>query len=173
LRYYKGLHLLLDAVQDTDFQVVIVGIGKLRTQLENQARKLGLKNIHFMGQVSEEDKVALLQLCYAYVFPSHLRSEAFGISLLESAIFGKPMISTEIGTGTSFINMDGKTGIVVPPASPEALRKAMQDLIDNPAMANEYGKNAEKRYRQYFTGDKHAEAYLNVYRKLLTGKKRA
>ena len=60
--------------------------------------------------------MALLALSYAILFPSHLRSEAFGISLLEGAMFGKPLISSEIGTGTTYINIDGKTGVVVPPS---------------------------------------------------------
>ena len=75
-----------------------------------------------MGYLLEDDKVALINLCYAVVFPSHLRSEAFGISLLEGAMYGKPLISSEIGTGTSHINIDGETGLVVPPNDPVALQ---------------------------------------------------
>jgi len=62
------------------------------------------------------------------VFPSYLRSEAFGISLLEDAMYGKPMISREIGTGTTYINIGGETGLVVPPSDSMALRQAMSYL---------------------------------------------
>src|SRR5690606_23534758 len=93
---------------------------------------LGVHNIHFLGQLSEEDKTVLLMLCYAFVFPSHLRSEAFGLSLLEAAMFGKPMISCEIGTGTSYINYMNNTGYVVPPADSLALANAMQFFLDHP-----------------------------------------
>ena len=71
----------------------------------------------------DDDKIALLTLCHALTFPSHLRSEAFGISLLEAAMFGKAMISTEIGTGTSYVNVDGETGLVVPASDPGALQR--------------------------------------------------
>ena len=79
----------------------------------------------FLGAIPDEDKVALLTLCYGVVFPSHLRAEAFGVSLLEGAMFGKPMISSEIGTGTSHVNVGGVTGLVVPPGDSAALRAAL------------------------------------------------
>lgn len=170
LRYYKGLHILLDAAQGTDYPVVIVGAGPVEAELKAHAARLGLRNIHFLGAVSDEDKVALLQLCYAVVFPSHLRSEAFGISLLEGAMFGKPMISSEIGTGTSYINVNGETGLVVSAGNPAAFRDAMCYLWNNPDAAAEMGKRAEARYWQLFTAERMAESYANLYRDLLSGK---
>lgn len=167
LRYYKGLHILLDAVQHSDYPVVIVGAGPVEAELKAHALRLGLRNIHFLGAVSDQDKVALLQLCYAVVFPSHLRSEAFGISLLEGAMFGKPMISSEIGTGTSYINVNGETGLVVAAGNPPAFRDAMNYLWDNPDRAAEMGRRAEARYWQLFTAEKMAESYANLYKKLL------
>ncbi len=166
LRYYKGLHVLLDAIHNCPFPMVIVGAGPIEMELKGHARRLGLKNLMFLGAVSEMDKVALLQLCYALAFPSHLRSEAFGISLLEGAMYGKPMISSEIGTGTSYINSDGETGLVVPPSDPLALRNAMQTLWDNPLMAARMGQQAEARYWALFTSSKMAERYVELYQKL-------
>lgn len=167
LRYYKGLSVLLEALREIDFPMVIVGSGPLELELKKQASQLGLKNILFLGHLGDLDKVALLTLCYAAVFPSHLRSEAFGISLLEGAMYGKPMISSEIGTGTSYINIDQETGLVVPPADPFALRQALCFLWDNPDVAALMGKQAEKRYWEVFTAEKMAREYVEVYRNLL------
>jgi rhamnosyl/mannosyltransferase len=128
---------------------------------------LKLKNVHFIGALPDVDKVALLQLCYAVVFPSHLRSEAFGLSLLEGAMFGKPMISSEIGTGTSYINVNGETGIVVEPSNPEAFRNAMKTLWDNPNIAAAMGKRAEERYWELFTAEQMAANYAKLYQELL------
>ena len=111
--------------------------------------------------------MALLTLCYTILFPSHLRSEAFGISLLEGAMYGKPLISSEIGTGTTYINIDGETGLVVKPSDPGALRKAMDYLWNNPKVSKNMGKYAEKRYWDLFTADKMAKSYLNIYKTLL------
>ena len=167
LRYYKGLHILLEAAKGTSYPIVIVGAGPIEAELKKQAEETGLSNIHFLGFLSDEDKVALLTLCYAVVFPSHLRSEAFGISLLEGAMYGKPLISSEIGTGTSFINIANETGLVVPPSDPLALRQAMRTLWDNPEMAAEMGLKAEARYWKLFTADKMVASYIDLYRKLV------
>ena len=163
LRYYKGLHILIEAAQGTDYPIVIVGAGPIETELKAQAVQLGLRNIHFLGQLPDEDKVALLTLCYGVVFPSHLRSEAFGVSLLEGAMYGKPMISSEIGTGTTFINIADETGLVVPPSDPAALRQAMQYLWEHPQQAAEMGRRAEERYWQHFTADQMVKSYVELY----------
>ncbi|MGE7956479.1 glycosyltransferase family 4 protein [Pseudomonas sp. NPDC089530] len=170
MRYYKGLHILLDALKGVDYPVVIVGAGPLEAELHAQAAALGLRNLHFLGRLGDEDKVALLQLSYAIVFPSHLRSEAFGISLLEGAMYGKPMISSEIGTGTSYINIHGETGLVVPPSDPPAFRAAMGQLWDNPEQAAQMGLKAEARYRQLFTADEMGRKWNALYQELLEEK---
>ncbi|HEV7815682.1 MAG TPA: glycosyltransferase family 4 protein [Janthinobacterium sp.] len=167
LRYYKGLHILLDSVANSDYPVVIVGAGPIEMELKAHAERLGLTHVKFLGALGEDDKVALLQLCYAMVFPSHLRSEAFGISLLEGAMFGKPMISSEIGTGTTYINVDGDTGLVVPPSDPAAFGKAMAALWDQPDMAQRMGRRAEARYWELFTAEKMADSYVSLYRELV------
>jgi glycosyltransferase involved in cell wall biosynthesis len=166
LRYYKGLHILLDAVAQRDYPVVIVGAGPIEQELKAHAARLGLKHVLFVGALDDRDKVALLTLCYAVAFPSHLRSEAFGISLLEGAMFGKPMISSEIGTGTTYINIHNETGLVVPPSDPQALGEAMRTLWDNPGMAAEMGRRAAERYRTLFTSEQMAASYTALYQEL-------
>ena len=167
LRYYKGLHILLNALCDLDYPVVIVGSGPVEIELKEHAAQLKLKNIRFLGVLSDESKVALFKLCYAVVFPSHLRSEAFGISLLEGAMYGKPMISSEIGTGTSYINIHQETGLVIPPSDPLALSQAMSLLWNNPMMVEKMGLQAEKRYWSFFTAERMALQYADIYKELL------
>ena len=167
MRYYKGLHILLEACRDTDYPVVIVGAGPMEAQLREQAQRLQLNNVHFLGPLPDTEKNVLLQLSRVIVFPSHLRSEAFGISLLEGAMFGKPMISSEIGTGTSYINISGQTGLVVPPSDAVALKIAMHQLWHDQELAVNLGHAAGERYRQLFTAERMGEQFNNLYRKLL------
>jgi rhamnosyl/mannosyltransferase len=167
LRYYKGLHILLDAVRNLNYPVVIVGAGPIEHELKEHAKRLGLTHVLFVGALDDADKVALLTLCYAVAFPSHLRSEAFGISLLEGAMYGKPMISSEIGTGTTYINIHGETGLVVPPSDPDAFGDAMRTLWDNPELAQAMGKRAEARYEELFTAERMAASYSALYHELV------
>jgi glycosyltransferase involved in cell wall biosynthesis len=168
LRYYKGLHILIEANRGMDFPIVIVGAGPVEAELRKHASDAGLTKVTFLGTIAEIDKVALFILSHAVVLPSHLRSEAFGISLLEGAMFGKPMISGEIGTGTSYINHHDETGLVVPAADPGALGKAMRFLMDNPARAGEMGREAFLRYQKYFSAKEMVDRYIDLYRQVMS-----
>ena len=166
LRYYKSVHVLLDAMQGAPFRVVVAGEGPEGPALRRQAARLGLDNVTFAGRVSDETKVALLRLCRGLVFPSAMRSEAFGVTLLEAAMQGRPMISTEQGTGTSYVNLHGKTGLVMAPNDPCALRDAMNRLNADASLAARMGKAACHRFEAEFTGARMGERYARVYREV-------
>jgi len=167
LRYYKGLEFLLEAAENASFRIVIVGSGPTEKQLRSLARKKRLNNVEFLGFVDDIDKRALLELCRAVVFPSHLRAEAFGISLLEAAMYGKPMVSSEIGTGTSYVNINNVTGIVVPPEDPVALRRAMDTLLRQHELAKRLGNAARRRFEMLFTAERMGKQYRDLYERLL------
>jgi glycosyltransferase involved in cell wall biosynthesis len=167
LRYYKGLHILLEAARNASYRVVIVGSGPVEAELQAQAQALGLNNVEFCGYVDDDVKLALFHLCRAVVFPSYLRAEAFGVTLLEGAMSARSLISAEIGSGTSHINVDGETGLVVPPGCPQALREAMDYLYFNPSEAARMGRNARSRYERLFTGKIMGADYARVYREVL------
>ena len=167
LRYYKCLHILLDALPGTPYRVVIAGSGPTERDLRSQAARLGVEDrVQFAGYVPDEEKVALLRLARGVVFPSYLRSEAFGVGLLEGAMYGRPLVSTEVGSGTSHVNVDGETGLVVAPGSPSALRQAMDQLHHRPDLARMMGRNARRRYEKLFTGELMGLRYADIYREL-------
>lgn len=163
LRYYKGLHTLLEAMTGTNHQLVISGMG---TEYNNLKKKK-LKNVHFLGQIDDKQKTDLLNSCLCLILPSHLRSEAFGIALIEGAMFAKPLISCEIGTGTSYINKDLETGFVIPPNSPIDLKRAMSELVENSKLAKKMGKAALERYKKLFTLKIMETKTTNLYKSLL------
>jgi glycosyltransferase involved in cell wall biosynthesis len=166
LRYYKGTHFLVRAAKALGAKVVIAGSGPEDGQLKALAADLGAHQVVFAGQVSDAEKTSLLKSCRALVLPSHLRSEAFGMVLVEAAMFGKPMISCEIGTGTSFVNDHEQTGFVVPPENPSALATAMSTLLTNEGLAASMGAAARGRYEQLFSGAALGLAYNELYKSL-------
>jgi rhamnosyl/mannosyltransferase len=130
------------------------------------AQELGASNVLFAGQVTDEEKVALIKRCRAMVLPSHLRSEAFGMVLVEAAMLGRPMVSCEIGTGTSYVNLDGETGFVVPPEDPDALAEALGILLVDNSLATRLGLGARTRYERMFSGPALGRAYSDLYREV-------
>ncbi|WED22022.1 glycosyltransferase [Vibrio sp. JC009] len=167
LRYYKGLEFLIKAAEINRLPVVIAGDGPLRKELESLVREKGLANVKFVGFISEEDKVALLNLCQAFVFPSHLRSEAFGVSLLEAQLFKKAIISCDVGTGSSYVNIDGETGLVVEKENYQQISDAMITLNENMELRQQLGKNGYERFNNLFTAEILTKSYYKLYTSLL------
>jgi glycosyltransferase involved in cell wall biosynthesis len=166
LRYYKGVHFLVRAARTLGAKVVIAGSGPEGASLQALAADAGAGNVVFAGQVTDAEKVALLKRCRALVLPSHLRSEAFGMVLVEAAMFGRPLISCEIGTGTSYVNAHEETGFVVDPESPEALALAMTTLLIDDKLTARMGEAARNRYEKLFSGPALGQAYAGLFREI-------
>lgn len=166
LRYYKGLNDLVRAARGVGAKIVIAGSGPEERVLRSLVVSTSTRNVIFAGQVSDAEKVTLLRRCRALVLPSHLRSEAYGMVLVEAAMFGKPMVSCEIGTGTSFVNAHGETGIVVPPGRPDALGEAMNRMLADDAYVARLGGGARLRYERMFSGEALGRGYAQLFREV-------
>ena len=167
LRYYKGVHSLISAAQSVKGNIVIAGDGPEAKTLKELSRLHQLKNVIFLGEVTEAYKQMLLKHCVALVLPSHLRSEAFGMVLIEASMHAKAMICCEVGSGTSFVNIHGVTGLVVPPENPAALSEACNRLLNNTPLAIEMGQAALKRYDALFSDIALGSAHIDLYSQVL------
>jgi rhamnosyl/mannosyltransferase len=174
LRYYKGLSHLLQALQGLPgVRLVVVGEGPMRGTWEAESQALGLGDrVHFVGEVPEEDLPAYYHACDLFVLPADQRSEAFGAVLLEAMASGRPVVSTELGTGTSWVNRHGETGWVVPPGDPEALRAAIQHLLGDEALRQRLGE-AACRWAQEFDVQVLVDRVLALYQEVLGARGRA
>lgn len=170
LRYYKGLDVLLDAAPLIPCDIVVLGAGPLEEHLRRRVATQGLANVRLVGALSDGEKAALMRRCRAFVFPSNQRSEAFGLSLVEAAMFARPMISTELDTGTSYVNLHGETGLVVPPDDAPALAAAMNEILGSPERAERWGEAGRRRYLDLFTAEAMGQRYHALYTRLLTGR---
>lgn len=171
LRYYKGLHTLVRAAPLIDAPVIIAGSGPEREALERLAAEVGAKNVFFTGQVTDRERDDLMRACSVFAFPSHLRSEAFGMALVEASMFSKPMICCEIGSGVSFVNQHDVTGLVIQPESPGHLADAANRLLLDQSLALRMGTAARERYTQLFSDEALGAAYVRLYSDVLGGRR--
>lgn len=164
LRGYKGLATLGEAAGLSRMPVVLAGDGPQQGVVRSMAESN--PDLIWLGQVSDAEKMALLEGCRALVLPSDMRSEAFGMVLVEAAMCARPVISTQLGTGTTYVNQDGVTGLVVPPADARALAQAMDRLAGDPADAARMGQAARQRYEERFSGEVLGREYAGLYAEL-------
>lgn len=167
LRYYKGIEHLIDAASRiADAQVLIVGSGPEGERLRRRAAAgSAASRIHFLGDISDDELPALYAAADVFVLPSTQPSEAFGIVLVEAMAAGTPVISTEIGTGTSEINVDGHTGIVVPRADSEALARAIDDVLQDADRRRALGEAAREHARAHFDQESMIDRIIDHYRR--------
>jgi len=163
LRYYKGLPTLIAAAAKAQLPVHIAGSGPDEPYLKRLAQRYRAP-ITWHGAVDEATKKQLLANCTALILPSTERSEAFGLVLLEAAAYGRPAITTELGTGTSEIVEHGKTGYVVPPKDPQALAHAMTTLWHLPLeQRTALGQAAYAKATTHYAQATIARAYYSCY----------
>ena len=163
LRYYKGVSYLLEAMPDVPAKLLVVGEGPMGQELRSRAQTLGLADkVAFLGRLPDDELLACYQAADLFVLPACERSEAFGLVQVEAMSCGLPVISTEIGTGTSYVNKHGESGLVVPPKDPRALARAMQTLLADDALRCRLGEGARAR-SQLFTAERMLDAVQEVY----------
>jgi rhamnosyl/mannosyltransferase len=165
LRYYKGLHVLLEAMPTIPARLLIGGSGPEQARLAAQAAALGVADrVHFLGDISDEHLPALYQAADVFVLPAHLRAEALGLSQIEALASGVPCVSTELGTGTSFANLHGETGLVVPPDDAAALARAINTLLADPDLRRRMGEAGRRRVAELFSRERMVAGNEAVYR---------
>lgn len=167
-RYYKGVDDLIRAMQHVDGEAIIVGNGPERTRWEQLSRELNLsRKIYFAGYVPDERLPALYNSADIFCLPANARAEAFGLVLLEAMAAGLPCVTTELGSGTSYVVQHGATGLVVPPRAPEQLAAALNRLVGDPTLRHKMGESGRERVREQFTLFRMADKVFDVYKSVL------
>ena len=167
LRYYKGLHVLIAALAQlpATITLALVGDGPEAANLQALATSLGVsERVRWLGSLPDADVRALQAIAKLFVFPSHLRSEAFGLALLAALQAGLPAISCEVGTATSFVNQHDITGLVVPPDDPVALATAIATLWHDDARRAVMAQAAQQWALTQFGAQQMVAESLAIYR---------
>lgn len=146
-------------------RLLIVGDGPLRDEAVSLLRGAGMEPLAWLpGERS--DVPELLQCLDLFVLPS--RAEGISNTMLEAMASGLPVIATRVG-GNSELVLEGKTGMLVPPADPEALANAMGEYIQDRSLILTHGSAARMRVERQFSMDSMVRGYLDVYDQVLAG----
>jgi glycosyltransferase involved in cell wall biosynthesis len=166
--YYKGFEYLIRAMRLISGKLILIGDGPLRTALEKQAANLGVSNrVAFVGRLPDEAMAAYYRAADAFVLPSTARSEAFGIVQIEAMASGTPVVNTRLDSGVPAVSVHGLTGLTVPPANSDLLAEAINRLLDDTALRNLYGHNAQQRAHSQFSASAMSDSVLSLYRQVM------
>ena len=151
MSYVKGFDLLLDAwsrVAHKDWELHLVGDGKMKKKLERMVRDRGIGGVRFFPATSDVEPH--YRSASIFVLPS--RSEAFGNVLLEAMSVGLPVVSFDCGAGPRDIILPGQTGVFVPPGDTESMAGELDRLMADPGRLRRMGNAARESIRRYDRG---------------------
>ncbi len=158
----KGLEHLLEAFSRMpEIKLKIAGEGVNKKALEKLAGKLNLSNVEFLGLKTLSELELLYKNSIATILPS-VCSEVFGLTIVESFVFGKPVIASNIG-GIPEVISDNYNGFLVSPGNAEEIKQAVLKLYNNNPLAVEMGINARKTIEERFTTEIYFEKLVTIY----------
>lgn len=164
---YKGFEFLIKAAQylPDDYVTIIGGDGSLRHRLQECITDSELDHkVKLQGFIDDKDLSAYYHASSAFCLSSIQRTEAFGVVQIEAMSCGTPVISTDIpGSGVSWVNAHGISGMVVPPADPQALARAITYITQSPVTLDQFSARAIERFYNLFTLRRMAETIINLY----------
>lgn len=164
---YKGIEYLVKAMDGVDGKLLAIGKGDRFESMKMMVASHHLEDkVCLMNEVSRDDLLAYLRACSVFCLPSISRNEAFGIVQLEAMASCRPVISSRLDTGITYSNIDGETGLVVPPRDAPALRDAINRLLDDHTLNAEMGRRGRIRVEEEFTKEKMAERTFQLYQNL-------
>lgn len=168
LRYYKGLDWLIRALPLIPARLAIAGIGPMEAEWRALAAEVGVADkIAWLGEVSDDDLPTLYHAAELFVLPASRPAEAFGLVQVEAMAAGLPAVCTELGTGTSYVNQDGVTGLVVSPCDHNALADAINNLLADPIRRSTLAAAAQARVAAEFDQEVMVARVEKLYEDLL------
>jgi glycosyltransferase involved in cell wall biosynthesis len=165
----KGHEFLFKALPNVIAQagrpvrLLVAGAGQFESEYRRQVRELRLEDtVVFTG--FRRDIADLIAAADVMVLPSV--AEAFGLALTEAIYLGTPIVATRVG-GIPEVVRDGIDGLLVPPASPEALSKAILRLIQEPLLRHSLAREGRAWISERFQFETMVRRYEAVYQELL------
>ena len=162
---YKGLGTVVRAARGIDGRFAIVGSGPLESDLKREIAESGLTDkIRLLGKV--EDLRPYYLGCEYFVLPSVSPLEGFGIVQIEAMALGKPVVSSDLPTGVTYVNRDGETGLTFPAGDAEAFAAACNRLLADEELRLRLGETARRRALEKFSYSAMAAEAVDFFRRI-------
>ena len=164
----KNVASLIDAFASAfggspEVSLVIGGDGPTRSELQERVSGLGIcSQVTFLGALSREDVVGLLQEADLFVLPS--RFETFGVAVVEALAVGVPVVATRSG-GPEDIIAEGD-GLLVPVNDVAALAAGMEQVLNDSSLEDRAGRRERCRLR--FGAESVSARWLEIYSDLIS-----
>ena len=160
---YKGMETLLQAAEKISCKIAVAGTGPQETYLRQEIARRGLEGkVLLLGNV--ENLRPYYLGCEFFVLPSNSALEGFGIVQIEAMALGKPVVSSDLPTGVTYVNRDGETGITFPVGDFDSFAGACNRLLQDETLRSRLGSHAKMRTREIFSYNAMADRAVNFFR---------
>lgn len=158
----KGVLTLIKAAKIAkDVELVMVGAGAARKEMEKLVRNEGLKNVKILGFMDQAQLSEVIRGSICSIMPSELY-ETFGLTSIESFAYGRPVLASRIG-GIPEVVEDKVDGFLFQAGAVTELAELMMWMWSNPEEALKMGRRGRKNVEHKFNSDKHYAEIMKVY----------
>jgi glycogen(starch) synthase len=134
------------ALMEHDAELVLVGDGPLRGEVERAARELGVnERVRLVGGVHRSHVASHLATADIFALPSTY--EELGTAIVEAMAAGLPVVATHTGGIPTLVRDDA--GVLVPPGDPQQLARALDRLIGDADLARRLGEGGRRTAAGY------------------------
>lgn len=171
MTYYKGFEVLIEAARSLPDETVVIigGDGPEMTRHREAVERLGLQHkVLLPGHINDGDLPSYYEACDIFCMSSTVRSEAYGVTMVEAMVMGKPVVATDIaGSGVPWVNVHGVTGFNTIVSDPTSLASALNTLLADGDLRRRMGMAARARYLREFNADWMTQKTIALYDTLL------
>jgi glycosyltransferase involved in cell wall biosynthesis len=155
---YKGFEFLINTINNTKYQLHIIGDGPEYKKL----KEIAGKNIKLHRQISEHEKKALFIESDALIVSSINRAEAYGMIIVEAFESGLPVIASNIDSGVTFLVQHEKTGLVFENKNAEKLIEALKRFEIEQGLYQKISENTNRFYEEELKYEHFKEKIKNI-----------
>jgi glycosyltransferase involved in cell wall biosynthesis len=165
---YKGFAVLIEALRQVEGDLVLIGEGGLRNDLERTAVEFGVSDrVSFLGFVSDSEVKSYLHAAKVLAFPSVTQAEAFGLVQLQAMAAGLPIVNTLLPTAVPHVARHNLEALTVPPNDPGTLASALSEVLGDFSLASRLGRSGQMRAKDLYDQWNFIGRMKNIYLDIL------